>query len=96
LRGEGHNGAVFKPTLTGKAVFVSAAIKTSLLGLNDSLEKLEAAVEKAMKQPKLPQDDLFGAVSNGNRQGGGDVKLFARRLDSAIDKVEKLLKESRA
>lgn len=49
-----------------------------------------------MKQPKLPQDDLFGAVSNGNRQGGGDVKLFARRLDSAIDKVEKLLKESRA
>lgn len=74
---------------------MSAAIKTSLLGLNVSLEKLEGAVEKARKQPKLPQDDLFGSVSNGNRQGG-DVKLFAKRLDSAIDKVEKLLKESHA
>ena len=74
---------------------MSAAIKSSLLGLNESLEQLEGAFEKRQKKPKAPQHDLFGVVSNKNNQGG-DVKLFAKRLDSAIDKVEKLLKESHA
>lgn len=74
---------------------MSTAIKSSLIGLNESLEILEGAFERQQKKPKVPQHDLFGAASNRNSQSG-DVKIFAKRLDSAIDKVEKLLKESHA
>jgi hypothetical protein len=79
---------------------VSTAIKSSLVKLNEAVERLETSMKSASATPaKTAQTDLFGAVSGKKAANAGsniDAKALARRLDSTIDRVEKLLKEGRA
>ena len=85
---------------------MSAAIKNSLNGLMDSVELLDMAVQEAAhKKPQSNQQDLFAAVksaqsspSNANASNvqSFDSKAFAARLDNAIGRVEKMLKEGSA
>lgn len=82
---------------------MSAAIKSSLINLNESINRLEEsakAAKSAAKQAKDAPADLFSAVTSGKEPSNAngkavDSKAFARRLDSAIDRVERLLKEGR-
>ncbi|NCC22384.1 MAG: hypothetical protein EOM26_07970 [Alphaproteobacteria bacterium] len=82
---------------------MSAAIKNALSNLNDALDYLELAVDDSVKRSEEQQRDLFAAQAalNDNTSGSADIggidgsnaELFARRLDDAIGKVERLLKE---
>lgn len=70
------------------------AIKSSLSKLDSSLQGLESSVSEVAKKrsisenaPRAPQSDLFGGAPSN------DAKALASRLDGAISKVEKLLKD---
>ena len=75
---------------------MSAAIRSSLIKLNEAVERLETSVKTASSAPKAAQTDLFGAVSSKKPANNIDAKALAKRLDSTIDRVERLLKEGRA
>ena len=79
---------------------MSAAIKSSLNRLNESVERLESAIKNAPAASRGNQTDLFGAVMTGKQAANNgsniDAKALARRLDSTIERVERLLKEGRA
>jgi len=84
---------------------VTVAIKESLVKLNDVLQGLEQSatqaednakknVERAAKRKGPP--DLFSVPSSASAstpESDVDAKALASRLDSAIEKVENLLKE---
>ena len=76
---------------------MTAAIKSSLVNLNEVLSQLEkSATEMESKQkaaPKQPPqgNDLFSMPQNA--ANNVDAKALASRLDGAIAKVEKLLRE---
>ena len=77
---------------------MSAAIRNALVNLNRKLEKLESAVDVASKKKKSGQDDLFTQIAGSKEPSNAnvvDAKQIASRLDSAIGKVERLLKEGR-
>lgn len=79
---------------------MTVAIKESLTKLHESLQELEQSAVQA-------QDNLKKAVTSSKRKGAPDLfsvpagasqsdvdaKALASRLDGAIAKVEKLLKE---
>jgi len=77
---------------------VTAAIKQSVNNLYDAIHTLEGEIkakeEKAAnapaETPKKKSADLF---SFSPAQPAADTKALASRLDGAIAKVEKLLKE---
>lgn len=78
---------------------MTVAIKESLTKLHESLKDLEQNAAKAQvkaqennkKSAKKGPPDLFTVPTNAN--GEVDAKALASRLDSAIAKVENLLKE---
>jgi len=73
---------------------VTAAIKASLTNLNSALRGLEVAAEQAKEKKKsAPKGgmDLFSMPQASNSDV--DAKALASRLDGAIAKVEKLLRE---
>jgi hypothetical protein len=78
-----------------------SAIQTALNELNSKLIKLEAAVDTQEKKSaehkqavQQHQQDLFTAKAvNGNGKYAVDPAVLAGKLDMAIDKVEKILKE---
>jgi hypothetical protein len=74
---------------------VTAAIKTSLNNLNQALESLETTAQQAQEKTKNRQKsgapDLFSVPKTSNNDV--DAKALASRLDGAIAKVEKLLRE---
>lgn len=78
---------------------MTTAIKSSLSKLDSALQNLESSLsvaqskkeEAATAAPKAPQNDLFGAGTPSN-----DAKALASRLDGAISKVERLLREDSA
>lgn len=78
---------------------MTAAIKTSLTQLNQALQTLEQSAanaadnarEKAKAAPKSSGMDLFSAPQPSANDV--DAKALASRLDGAIAKVEKLLRE---
>jgi hypothetical protein len=84
---------------------VTATIKESLSALNlyiDDLEHIAAQaqdnaqknVERAtQKAAKKSPPDLFSVPSGAGKADNVDTKALASRLDGAIAKVEKLLKE---
>ena len=72
---------------------MTAAIKSSLSNLDAALGKLEtsiATVESNKSSPAKAGGDLFSAPRPSNDI---DAKALASRLDGAISKVEKLLRE---
>lgn len=73
---------------------MTAAIKTSLNNLNQALETLETTAQQAQEKTKNRQKsgapDLFSVPKSSNDM---DAKALASRLDGAIAKVEKLLRE---
>ena len=79
---------------------MSAAIKTSLNKLNEAVERLEKAMQNAPAGSKAGQHDLFGAAMAGKQAANNgsniDAKALAKRLDSTIERVERLLMEGRA
>jgi hypothetical protein len=85
---------------------MSAAIRSSLGKLNNAVQKLESALESKKAAPRkasafTPQNDLFAAAVPDSPAGPpalnpANVKMLARRLDSAIAQVETILKEGRA
>lgn len=77
---------------------MSAAIQTALINLNAKIEKMEAAIERAKKPAKAGEHDLFSVVAGGKKpvNANVDAKVLATRLDSAISKVEQILKEGQA
>lgn len=75
---------------------MTAAIKSSLRDLHGAIEGLENTVVEAMaekKKAEKSQDDLFTLPLKGGAANDMDPKVLAGRLDSAIEKVEKLLRE---
>lgn len=76
---------------------MTAAIKSSLRDLHGAIEGLENTVVEAMAEKKnaekSSQDDLFTLPLKGGAANDMDPKVLAGRLDSAIEKVEKLLRE---
>lgn len=76
---------------------MTAAIKNSLIDLHGAIESLENSVISATANKKKAQTDLFSVPLNKSNQSGAsndvDSKMLAGRLDSAIAKVEKLLRE---
>jgi hypothetical protein len=82
---------------------VSAAIRASLQKLNSAVQKLETSVVSVQtRKPKpgrgTPQDDLFSAgaaAQSASNVNNLNVRQLAARLDTAIDQVEKILKEGR-
>lgn len=83
---------------------MSAAIQTSLTKLNAAVKKLETAVDSkksALSQPKrssAAEHDLFTAMTgsqNPSNMNPVNVRMLATRLDTAINQVEKILKEGR-
>lgn len=79
---------------------MSSAIKSSLNKLNESVERLEKAMQKAPAGSKAGQHDLFGGAMAGKQAANNgsniDAKALAKRLDSTIERVERLLMEGRA
>lgn len=75
---------------------MSAAIRTSLNKLNKAVHSLESAIETRKAAPKKAvagQNDLFSAAQpNMNPM---NVRMLAKRLDTAIEQVETILKEGR-
>ena len=75
---------------------MTAAIKASLTNLNQAIRKLEVSASQAQdnKKDRVPQSglDLFSA-SPSNASNDIDAKALASRLDGAIAKVERLLRE---
>ncbi len=72
---------------------MTAAIKTSLMDLHGAIGNLENSVVSATAQKKKAQEDLFTVPLKSNAANDMDPKVLAGRLDSAIAKVEKLLRE---
>lgn len=78
---------------------MSAAIKASLHKLNSAVQKLETAVvsvetRKSRAVKAVPQDDLFApSRPSSNNVNNLNVRQLAQRLDTAINQVEKILKE---
>lgn len=80
-----------------------SVILQTLSQLDAALQKLEfAAQQQGRNAPKTSQQDLFMlAASNGNRKQGVftngknviDVTALVSRLDTAIERVEQVLKE---
>jgi len=71
---------------------VTTSIKSSLRNLHGALEKLEDTVVSVSAIKKKAQDDLF-SIPMRPSANDMDSKAIASRLDSAIAKVEKLLRE---
>ena len=78
---------------------MSAAIRTSLNKLNNAVHKLESAIETRKAAPKkggAGQNDLFSAAQPSNpNMNPMNVRMLAKRLDTAIEQVETILKEGR-
>lgn len=74
---------------------MSASIKQSLTNLNSALQKLEMSAssmqDNLKKRGKASPPDLFSVPQRGGNDL--DAKAIASRLDGAIAKVEKLLRE---
>jgi len=74
---------------------VTTAIKESLTNLNTALQKLEMSAtdmqDNLKKKAKTGPTDLFSVPMKSNNDI--DAKAIASRLDGAIAKVEKLLRE---
>ena len=75
---------------------MTTAIKSSLSNLSQSLQKLESSLAKTQDNEKpaakASSSDLF-SVSRTSGSNDLDAKALASRLDGAIAKVEKLLRE---
>ncbi len=80
---------------------MTAAIQTSLTQLGRAVENLETSVSVAevnidatVKAAKSSQHELFSAPSKATSNSNGiDPKILAGRLDSAIEKVEQILRQ---
>lgn len=74
---------------------MTTAIKESLSNLNTALQKLEMSAtdiqDNVKKKTKSSPPDLFSVPSRPANEV--DAKAIASRLDGAIAKVEKLLRE---
>ena len=77
-----------------------SAIKSALIKMNTAIDRLDGAVGGIEETLAGQQRDMF--VSNNANQNGGaatnghavDSAVLAQKLDSAIGKVEEILKES--
>jgi hypothetical protein len=74
---------------------IVTSIQHALGNLFDSLERLEATAGKQDQQRagrgrKQEQQDLFSGLSTAITV---DPAIFARKLDSTIEKIERLLME---
>ncbi len=76
---------------------MSAAIRTSLNKLNKAVHSLESAIETrkaATKKAVAGQNDLFSQPAQAG-VNPMNVRMLAKRLDTAIEQVETILKEGR-
>jgi hypothetical protein len=71
-----------------------SSIQQALGHLFDSLERLETTAVRQEQKPargrKLEQQDLFSGIASAFAV---DPALVARKLDGAIEKIEKILRE---
>ena len=76
-----------------------SAIKHALAKLDDVVERLEGSMDGLEESLAGEQRDMFASPSNQNtsakKNGHGSIDgaILAKRLDSAIKKVETILKE---
>lgn len=79
---------------------MTAAIKASLSNLDKALQSLEkSAVDMQDKQKNSKKSsglDLFSVAPAATASNDVDAKALASRLDGAIAKVERLLREGEA
>lgn len=81
-----------------KGILHVSAIRSALENLHSVIGHLEHSVETMEMTRKGEQRDMFASSpSNENGQNSGvSGEVIAKRLDSAIEKVEKLLGEENA
>jgi hypothetical protein len=82
---------------------VSTAIRNSLTSLDQAIDLLDKALIQSESRQKEQQQELFAARAALNDNGAStgtvtginsaNAEQFALRLDNAIDKVERLLRE---
>ena len=82
---------------------MSTAIRNSLTSLDQAIDKLDKALIEHEALQKQQQQELYAAKAalNDNGASSGSVsginntnaEQFVLRLDNAIDKVERLLRE---
>ncbi|MAE50250.1 MAG: hypothetical protein CMH27_00400 [Micavibrio sp.] len=68
-----------------------STIRAALENLNSVIGTLEQSVDMMEQARKGEQRDMFAAPSNENGKNTIDKEAVAKRLDNAIEKVEKLL-----
>lgn len=75
---------------------MNTALKSSITKLDQAVNKLESVIEAKSKKAAANGDgqiDMFGAASPKSNDNGVDTAALASKLDSVIDKVEKILQE---
>ncbi len=75
---------------------MSTALKSSITKLDQAVNKLESVIQQKAQTPKAAsgvETDLFGVPVANSNDGNIDTKALASKLDSVIDKVEKILQE---
>ena len=73
-----------------------SALRDALESLNLAILKLEDTAETIEASRRGEQRDMFSAPATSNQNAPGfPSAVVAKRLDSAIEKVEKLLKDSK-
>ena len=75
-----------------------SAIRSALQNLNSIIDELEHSVEAMEMARKGEQRDMFASSPSNENGKSSSVsgEVIAKRLDSAIEKVEKLLGEENA
>ena len=73
-----------------------SALRQALDKLDNAVGKLEGSINSYDQSVEGRQTDMFGgaAISNGNANANVNAAFVAQKLDSAIEKVEHLLKEN--
>ncbi len=73
-----------------------SALRDALESLNLAILRLENTAETVEASRKGEQRDMFSSpMANNTNAPGFPSALVAKRLDSAIEKVEKILEESK-
>lgn len=76
---------------------MSTSIRNSLANLDRAIDILDKAMVKKEYEHKAQEEELFAARAalndNADSNSSANVEEFSAKLDNAIDKVERLLRE---
>ncbi len=71
-----------------------SAIRQALAKLDNAVGKLEGSINSYDQSVEGRQTDMFGGAAISNENANVNAAFVAQKLDSAIQKVEHILKEN--